>query len=134
MIEHYGELRLLHITAVVVSVSLFFLRGVAVQAGASIAMAPMVRYVSYAVDTVLLLAALALIWVLRDVVMTSTWLWVKVALLPLYIVLGSFALKRARSKPMKLLFLLAALGTVFWMVRIAVTHDPLGGLGLYLGD
>lgn len=133
MLDYYSDIRLLHIAAVVLSGSLFILRGVLVQAGATIAMAPGVRYTSYAIDTVLLVAALALVWTLHDVILQSSWLWVKIALLPVYVVLGSFALKRASSKAAKLGFFIAAVATLVLMYRIARTHDPLAGLGLYLG-
>lgn len=132
MIEYYPDIKLLHVTSVVASGSLFLLRGVGVQLGAAFAMAAPVRFLSYTIDTVLLCAALLLVWTLRDVVMGSTWLWVKIGLLPVYVVLGSFALKRATSKPAKLGFLLAAVAVFLFMYGIARNHDPLAGLGVYL--
>lgn len=132
MIEYYPDIKLLHVTSVVASGSLFLLRGVGVQIGAAFAMAAPVRFLSYTIDTVLLCAALLLVWTLRDVVMGSTWLWVKIGLLPVYVVLGSFALKRAASKPAKLGFLLAAVAVFLFMYGIARNHDPLAGLGVYL--
>ena len=125
--EYYGTVKWLHIIAVSASGLLFFIRGVGVQAGAGLAMAAPVRYLSYVIDTILLASALTLVWVLRDFVLASTWLWVKVALLPVYIVLGSFALKRAKSKPAKLLFFVAALAVFIFMYRVARNHDPFGG-------
>ena len=125
--EYYPYIKWAHIIAVTLSGFLFFVRGVGVQAGAAYAMAGPVRYLSYAIDTVLLTAALSLVWVLRDFVLDSSWLWVKVILLPVYIVLGSFALKRAKSKPMKLLFFVAALSVFVFIYRVARHHDPLGG-------
>lgn len=132
MLEYYPDIRLLHIAAVVLSGSLFICRGIAVQAGAIIAMAPAVRVLSYVIDTVLLLTALALVFTLRDVVLQSSWLWAKVVLLPVYIVLGSLALKRAKTRVAKLGFFIAAVATLVFMYGIARSHDPLAGLGLYL--
>lgn len=132
MLEHYADVRLLHIAAVVLSGALFITRAIAVQAGAKIAMAPALRYASYAIDTVLLISALGLVWALRDPVLQSSWLWAKVALLPVYIVLGSFALKRGKTRLAKLGFFIAAVLTLVFMYRIARTHDPIAGLGLYL--
>lgn len=132
MIEHYADIKFLHVTSVMASGTLFFLRGLGVQMSAAVAMAAPVRYLSYTIDTVLLCAALLLVWVLRDVVPGSTWLWVKIALLPVYVVLGSFALKRAGTKMAKLGFFLAAVAVFLFMYGIARSHDPLAGLGLYL--
>ena len=126
--EYYPEIRLLHIASVVLSGSLFFVRGLGVQLGAKLAMAAPVRYLSYMIDTVLLTAALTLVWLLRDILLGSSWIWVKVALLPVYIVLGSFALKRARTQRAKLGFFIGALVVFVLMYRIARTHDPLAGL------
>ena len=125
--EYYGPVKWLHIIAVSASGLLFFIRGVGVQAGAGFAMAAPLRYLSYTVDTILLSAALALVWILKDFVLASTWLWVKIVLLPVYIVLGSFALKRAKSKPAKLLFFIAALAVFLFIYRVARHHDPMGG-------
>ena len=132
MIDYYPDIKLLHVTSVMASGTLFFLRGLAVQFGAAIAMAVPVRYLSYAIDTVLLCAALLLVWTLRDVVTGSSWLWVKIMLLPAYVVLGSFALKRAGTRLSKLGFFLAALTVFLFMYGIARSHDPLAGLGIYL--
>jgi len=128
MIEYYAQLKWLHIAAVTLSGSLFLVRGIGVQAGAAFAMLRPVRFASYAIDTVLLIAALSLVWILGQAAWGSTWLWVKLALLPIYIVLGTFALKRASSRRAKLMFFIAALAVFVSMVRIATTHDPLGGL------
>ena len=131
--EYYPEIRLLHIACVVLSGSLFLLRGIGVQLGAKVAMAAPVRYLSYTIDTALLTAALTLVWLLHEVLLGSSWIWVKVALLPVYIVLGSFALKRARTKSAKLGFFIAALAVFVFMYRIARTHDPLAGFIVGLG-
>lgn len=126
--ELYPWLKMVHVAAVITSGSLFLIRGLGVQAGARFAMAAPVRVLSYLVDTLLLAAALALVWILRDLVLQSSWVWVKVLLLPVYIVLGSFALKRADSKGTKLAFFLAALAVFALMYRVARTHDPFGGI------
>jgi uncharacterized membrane protein SirB2 len=133
MAEYYADFKMLHIVAVVASGTLFLLRGIGVQLGAAFAMSAPVRYLSYTIDTVLLGAALALLWTLHEVLLGSTWIWVKIALLPVYIVLGSFALKRAKTKGARFVFFLAALAVFFWMYRIARAHDPLGGLLVWFG-
>jgi len=56
----------------------------------------------------------------------QTWLGVKLGLLVVYIVLGSFALKRGRTRAQRLLFFIAALAVVLSMAGIALAHDPVG--------
>jgi uncharacterized membrane protein SirB2 len=56
----------------------------------------------------------------------QTWLGVKLVLLVFYIVLGSFALKRGRTRVQRLLFFAAALAVVLLMVGIALARHPAG--------
>ena len=128
MIEFYPQIRAVHIVAVIASGALFALRGAGVLSGARWPMAAPLRYLSYSIDTVLLTAALMLIAVLPAVVFANHWLTVKLALLVLYIVLGSLALKRGRSARMRLFCYAAALLLFAAVVGIARTHQPLGWL------
>jgi len=134
VIEYYGEIRLAHITAAVASGLLFLLRGLMVQAGRGAwALAPIPRYLSYAIDTTLLTAAVALFAMLPPQAFSNGWLAVKLALLPLYIGLGWGAL-RARTRGRRLGFLLGAVAAFAAMYGIARAHDPLGPLaGLLAG-
>jgi uncharacterized membrane protein SirB2 len=54
------------------------------------------------------------------------WLGTKIALLLLYIVLGTFALKRARTPRMRLVFYIASLLCFAYMLTVARAHHPLG--------
>jgi uncharacterized membrane protein SirB2 len=54
----------------------------------------------------------------------QAWLSVKVGALLLYIVLGSIALKRGRSKPVRAAAYVAALATFAYIVGVAVTKNP----------
>jgi uncharacterized membrane protein SirB2 len=134
VIEYYGEIRLAHVLAVVASGSLFFLRGLTVFAGRQAwALSPPVRYLSYAIDTTLLTAALMLFTMLPAAVFSNGWLAVKLALLPAYIGLGWFALRRSAGTRRQLAFFAAALAAYGLMFAIARSHDPLGPLRLLLG-
>ena len=126
MIEFYPYIKLVHVAAVVASGSLFLLRGLAVQAGVSWGMAAPVRYLSYGIDTVLLTAALMLLTVLPAAVFANGWLWLKLALLVVYVGLGTFALKRGRTRTVRLASFISALLVFATMFIIARSHDPLG--------
>lgn len=126
LIEAYPTLRSAHITLVGCSIALFTLRALAVLAGARWPLTPLPRVAAVLIDTALLSAGV-LLWIalglhpLRD-----TWLGVKLLLLVLYVMLGSWALRRAPTRAAKALCLLAALGVAGTMVSVAVTHHPLG--------
>lgn len=128
MIEYYAEIKQVHVYAVLASGALFLLRGLAVQLGGRWALAAPLRYLSYTIDTVLLTAALMLTTILRQYPFVHSWLTAKVVLLVVYIVLGSFALKRARSKAARAICWLAALAVYATIYRIARSHDAFGPL------
>ena len=94
MIEHYVLIKQLHIGAVMASGALFFVRGAFVQAGATWPMIAPLRYLSYAIDTVLLSAAIPLLLMLPSGALANGWLLAKLSLLVAYIVIGSIAFKR----------------------------------------
>ena len=128
MIEFYWQIKWVHIAAVIASGMLFLLRGIAVQAGAGWAMAAPWRYLSYTIDTVLLTAALMLVTILHQYPFVQAWLTVKVCLLVVYVVLGSYALKRGRTPRMRLICFVAALAVYAFIISVAIEHHPLGVL------
>jgi uncharacterized membrane protein SirB2 len=133
MIEFYAEIRLAHIAAVIMSGALFFVRGLLVQAGRGRwALAPLPRYLSYAVDTTLLTAALMLLTILPAAAFGNGWLAAKLLLLPVYIGLGWLAL-RARNPARRFACYAGALLAYGGMFAIARTHDPLGPLHILSG-
>ena len=134
MIEFYPEIKWVHVASVLASGGLFALRGLLVLAGQSrIALWAPLRYLSYTIDTTLLTAALMLSTILQQVPFVHGWLTVKVLLLVVYIVLGSFALKRGRTRRAQAGFFLAALATFGFIYSVARAHHPLGALLPLLG-
>lgn len=130
--EYYPQIRYIHIGLVIVSGSLFLARGVAVLRGASWPMAAAVRRLSYGIDTVLLAAALTLMHILQLNPLQVAWLGTKILLLLLYIVLGSMALKRAKTPIGKASYLVAALLCLTFMFSVARAHSPWGFFAAWL--
>lgn len=127
MEAYYAEIRVVHIGSVLASGALFFLRGFGVNLlQARWPMAWPVRWLSYSIDTVLLTAALMLTTIVQQYPFADAWLTVKVVLLVVYIVLGSFALKRGRTRRERTLYWLAASAVFLFIVSVARAHDPLG--------
>ncbi len=133
MIQFYAAIKLLHIAAVGFSGGLFLLRGAAVNLGQGWAMAAPLRYLSYAVDTVLLGAAVTLAVLLHQYPFVNSWLTAKVLLLIAYVVLGSLALKRGRTKSTRLFCWVGALGIYAMIITVALNHDPLGFMRNWVG-
>lgn len=126
MIEYYLPIKHAHIGLVLLSGGLFALRGLLVLAGQGWANAAPVRYLSYTIDTCLLTAALMLLVILKLNPFVVPWLAVKLVLLVAYVVLGVMALKRARTRGARALWLLAALASFGAMYSVARSHHPLG--------
>jgi len=132
MLEFYPQIKAVHIAAVMASGSLFLVRGAAVQLGAAWAMAAPLRYLSYAIDTALLTAALMLATLIHQFPFVQGWLTAKVLLLVVYVVLGSFALKRGRTRVVRTSCWVAALLVYLFIVSIARAHHPLGIVALLM--
>jgi uncharacterized membrane protein SirB2 len=126
MIEFYPQIRWVHITAVLSSGALFTLRGLGVLVGAHWPMTAPLRYLSYSIDTVLLTAALMLVTVLPSTVFANHWLTAKLALLVLYVALGSYALKRGNTNRVRAACFVTALLTYACMFGVARKHNPWG--------
>ena len=126
MLEFYPEIKWVHVAAVIASGSLFALRGAGTLGGARWPMWAALRYLSYAIDTVLLTAALMLATILHQYPFVHAWLTVKVLLLVVYIVLGTLALKRARTRTARRWCFAAALLVYLFIISVARAHQPLG--------
>lgn len=122
----YPALRHLHISCVGASVALFVARALGVTAMQAWPMRPFWRRLSVAIDVHLLMAGASLWALLGYHPLQQSWLGVKLVLLVVYIVLGSFALKRGRTRGQRAVFFAAALAVVLNMVGIALARHPAG--------
>lgn len=117
--------KLIHVSCVALSYSLFVLRGVWMLRDSTMLRRGWVRIAPHVVDTLLLASAILLCLQLRLYPGADPWLTAKVLALVVYIALGTVALRRGRSKRTRLGAWLAAQGAYFYMVAVALTHSPL---------
>lgn len=134
MIEFYPQIRWAHVAAVIASGGLFALRGAGTLAGATWPMFAPLRYLSYTIDTVLLTAALMLATMLHQYPFVHAWLTAKVLLLVAYILVGSLALKRARTRAAQAWCFVAAILLYVFIASIARAHHPLGAFTRIAGS
>ena len=123
----YATIKLLHVGAAALSISLFVLRGAWMLRSPERLAERWVRIAPHVIDTVLLGSALWLAWSL-GAEGTRGWLWAKVIALAAYIVLGSIALKRGRTHGARIAAFAAAVATFVYIVSVALTKSPLGFL------
>lgn len=122
----YATIKLIHQTAVTLSVSGFFVRGAASLLGASWVRGRMARTVPHLVDSLLLLSGLMLAWTLRLTPDRAPWLLAKLAGLVVYVGLGVVALRPGRPRGIRAAAWIGALAVVGWMVSVAIIKHPLG--------
>ena len=121
-------LKFIHISSIVLSFSLFFMRGIWLLRGSPTMQQRWVKIAPHSVDTVLLVSAILLAMQLGYSPSNSPWLAAKIAALLLYIGLGMLAFRFAKTPRTRLIAWLAALLTFAYIVGAAMTHDPLLGL------
>lgn len=129
----YLHVKTIHHTSIALSLLLFTARWLGVLARAHWPMKRPVRIASVAIDTVLLTAGVSL-WLLGGWhPWHSPWLGTKLGLLVVYVVLGSWALKRAHTPAGHALAGVLALATAAQMVGVAIHHHPSGWVWGWLG-
>jgi uncharacterized membrane protein SirB2 len=128
MTMDYATVKLVHQAAVTLSIGGFVMRGAASLLGAAWVSSRAAKTLPHVVDTVLLLSALALAWMLRLTPGNAPWLLAKVVGLVLYIALGIVALRPGVPRPLRASAWMAALATVAWIVSVALTKHPAGWL------
>ncbi len=126
LLPWYPQIKMAHISLVVASGMLFAWRGAMVLAGRAWVMGRHWRVFSYVIDTGLLAAGATLWTTLSLNPLMQHRLAAKLWFLLVYVVLGSMALKRARTPVVRQTCFVAALAVYGFMASVAYMHDPLG--------
>lgn len=124
----YTLLKHLHITTVYITLALFLLRGFWMLTDSPRLQARWVKIVPHANDTLLLAAAIGLLATTWGNPLQQPWLLAKIIGLLAYIGLGTVALKRGRSKTLRIKAFVAALGVFAYIIAVAVTKQVIPGL------
>lgn len=119
-------LKTIHVSTVVISISLFTLRCIWVNINSPLRSMRWVKIVPHINDTLLLVSALALAASYGQYPFVHHWLTVKVVALLLYIGTGMIALKYGRTPAVRRLAWLLATCIFAFIVMVAVTKNPAG--------
>lgn len=122
-------LKSIHVGSVALSYSLFFLRGVWMLRDSPLVQARGTRLARDVVDSALLASAIILAWQLDISPLQHPWLAAKIIALLIYILIGSVALKRGRTKNIRLAAWLTAQFVFFYIVGVAMTRSVMSWLG-----
>ena len=128
----YPALKLLHLSTVVISGSLFLLRFVWMCQDRLPEKGPWVFTLPHYNDTLLFLSGLAMAAILGQLPMVAPWLTSKLFVLLAYVILGTLALRRGRRRWLRIYSGLAAFGCYLYIVSIALTRQPTPSLSALL--
>lgn len=120
----YLALKGIHVTCVILSLTGFVVRGAWMMRGSALLNRRWVRVAPHVVDTLLLASAIALALLSHQYPGVHDWLTAKVTGLLVYIILGSIALRRGRSRRVRIGFWVAALASFGYIVAVALTRNP----------
>jgi uncharacterized membrane protein SirB2 len=122
--ELYPLLKNVHVTCVVLTAGGFLLRGVWMLRGSPLLRHPLTRALPHVNDTLLLAAGIVLMLLLHQYPFADDWLTAKLLALLGYIALGTIALKRGRTRAIRLGAFGGALLTLGYLVGVALTRHP----------
>ena len=126
MLEFYPQIKQAHVMLALLSGTVFSVRGLAALMNGEWQRRLPVKLLSYAIDISLLTAALMLLTILPWTIFGNGWLLMKLILLVVYVTLGIYTLRLARSPRSRAICYVLALLVFGWMVTIARAHHPLG--------
>ncbi|KXB31235.1 regulator SirB [Dechloromonas denitrificans] len=121
----YVALKHLHVTCVVLSGLGFCLRGWWMLRESPALQQRLARVLPHIVDTLLLGSALSMAVLSGQYPFVQGWLTAKLGGLLAYILLGTMALKRGRSKAIRTRYLVLALLAYGYIVSVALSRNPL---------
>ncbi|MAS61896.1 MAG: hypothetical protein CMQ07_12440 [Gammaproteobacteria bacterium] len=117
----YLILKHAHITFAVISFLGFSLRGYWMVMESALLQTKAAKILPHLNDTLLLGTAIALVVMTRQYPIVVGWVTLKILLLILYIVFGTFALKRGRNKALRIKSLMASVVVVPGIFLVAMT-------------
>jgi uncharacterized membrane protein SirB2 len=124
----YPLLRTLHIATVYLTLILFLLRGFWMLVDSPRLDARWARIVPHINDSLLLFAAISMLVVAGLNPLEQPWLLAKILGLLAYIGLGTLALKRGKTKAIRIKALIAALGVFGYILAVAITKQVIPGV------
>jgi uncharacterized membrane protein SirB2 len=124
----YYLIKNLHVTCVVLSAVGFLLRGTWMLTGSALLLHRLTRVLPHLVDSTLLLSAIALAVMIEQYPFSAGWVTAKVIGLLAYILLGTVALKRGRTRGVRLAAFAAAILAYAWIVSVALSKNIAGYL------
>jgi uncharacterized membrane protein SirB2 len=124
----YALLKTIHVGSVILSFSLFFMRGIWLMQDSDKLQQRWVKILPHVNDTILLVSAIVLAMTIQQNPMEHPWLTAKVIGLLLYIGLGMVAIRFGKTRKTKITAWIAAQCMFAYIVLVALTKSPSLGI------
>ena len=121
----YFAIKHLHMTCAALSGSFFLVRGIWMLRDSAMLQQRWVKTAPHLIDTILLGSALTMVVWSGQYPFVENWLTAKVFALVAYILLGTVALKRGKTKGVRVTAFVAALLVFGYIVKVALTRQVL---------
>jgi uncharacterized membrane protein SirB2 len=119
----YLAIKHLHLTFAALSGLLFLTRGIWMLTESALLQQRWVKIVPHVVDTLLLASAVTLVVVSGQYPFAQNWLTAKLLALFVYIALGTIALKRGKTRQVRIAAFIGAAAVFLYIVKLAVTRQ-----------
>jgi uncharacterized membrane protein SirB2 len=120
----YLAVKYLHMSFAALSGGFFLVRGIWMLQESNLLQRKWVRVAPHVIDTLLLTFALILVFWSGQYPGAQGWLTAKVIALLVYIVLGTVALKRGKTRAVRTVAFFTALAVFAYIVAVALTRNP----------
>ncbi len=124
----YLILKTVHLVAAATTISGFLLRGYWMLTESDELQRRVTRIAPHVVDTIFLLSGVAMVWLLHMNPFTQPWLVAKFTGLIAYVLLGTIAIKRGRTRRIRVIALVGAVSAFAYIAGVAFTKSPFSWL------
>lgn len=121
LVAFYVPIKMLHVTTVILTISLFIIRAYWSVTGSALLQHRLVRTLPHVVDATLLVCGVLMALVIGPF---QPWIITKVVLLIAYIGFGTFAIKRGKTPKTRLMTALVSILIFAYIVGVAMRHNP----------
>jgi len=118
-------LKTIHLTCAVLSISGFLLRGFWMMKSSPLLQHRMTKILPHVIDTLLLVSAIWMTVIIQQYPFVHGWLTAKVVALIVYILLGTIALKRGKTREIRIAAFAGAVVVFAYIAVVALRHSPL---------
>lgn len=129
----YLLLKIVHVTCAVATISGFLLRVYWMLVGSHLLQHKVTKIAPHIIDTLFLLAGIAMLFVLSMNPFTEGWLLAKFGGLIVYVLLGTIAIKRGPTLQIRIIAAVGAISVFAYIGGVALTRSTASWLAFFAG-